>query len=337
MDTTDIKSPFLSVLIAKSLGFNTSMPKEFSKKKYDNLLERINLKIGNEYFNIFSNDGNPRQSNYSTTLRSYLQPRAYGCWAFSEENKGILLKVVSMRNSCNQTNCKYHPQTSNDENVCNISKSKIWEKHPGKKYLFTSNYVNIVFEELLNSNKFNIQDVATGMNMRTSNFEATFHLTKIEKSKWFDIAINSSQIYIGKNIYQSITTTNIIGNKVKRTKIISSRIVRDNKLSLTVKELYDYKCQICNITLSIPTGRYAEGAHIQPLGSDHNGNDNIENLLCLCPNHHKLFDAGAIMIHNNFDIYDRKSRKIGKLTKSTNHNIDANNLKYHREHIFESK
>lgn len=43
-------------------------------------------------------------------------------------------------------------------------------------------------------------------------------------------------------------------------------------------------------------GPYAEAAHIRPLGSPHDGPDDLTNLLCLCPNDHVLLDKGAITI-----------------------------------------
>ncbi|WP_211352812.1 YDG/SRA domain-containing protein [Altererythrobacter ishigakiensis] len=71
------------------------------------------------------------------------------------------------------------------------------------------------------------------------------------------------------------------------------RIVRDTAMSRRVKEWHEYACQVCGITLNCVGGSYAEGAHIRPLGKPHNGPDTEDNLLCLCPNHHVLFDAGG--------------------------------------------
>ena len=63
------------------------------------------------------------------------------------------------------------------------------------------------------------------------------------------------------------------------------RIVRDTKIAHDIKKLYNYECQVCGITLITKSGRYAEGAHIKPLGKPHDGDDNSDNLICLCPNH----------------------------------------------------
>jgi hypothetical protein len=76
-----------------------------------------------------------------------------------------------------------------------------------------------------------------------------------------------------------------------------SRIIRDTRLSARVKVLHKYQCQICGCTLLLADGaRYAEAHHVQPLGAPHNGPDVLENIVCLCPNHHAACDLGAIKL-----------------------------------------
>ncbi|MNX87623.1 YDG/SRA domain protein [compost metagenome] len=106
------------------------------------------------------------------------------------------------------------------------------------------------------------------------------------------------------------------------------RIVRDTKLSRKVKEMYNYTCQICGLRIEFNGVGYAEAAHIKPLGKPHNGKDLLENLLCLCPNHHVMFDKGHFTINNDLTF----SGIIGSLKMMQKHVLDADNLKYHREH-----
>jgi putative restriction endonuclease len=114
----------------------------------------------------------------------------------------------------------------------------------------------------------------------------------------------------------------------KRRKDIVVRVVRDTMLSKTIKELYDYECQVCGLRIKTKVGYYAEGAHIRPLGKPHNGDDNINNLLCLCPNHHVMFDKGVFTIKDDFSLSGYES---GKLNIHDEHNISIENIKYHRE------
>ena len=87
-----------------------------------------------------------------------------------------------------------------------------------------------------------------------------------------------------------------------------SRIVRDTAVSREVKELHEFQCQICGIRLECEGGPYAEAAHIRPLGAPHHGPDVIGNVLCLCPNHHVLFDHGALAIADDLSLIGQEGR-----------------------------
>ena len=108
----------------------------------------------------------------------------------------------------------------------------------------------------------------------------------------------------------------------------TSSIIRDPQLAQYIKNLYNYRCQIGGTRLAGPAGPYAEAAHIQPLGSPHNGPDVIGNILCLCPNHHVLFDIGAFTIQDDFKLEGME----GKLTVNKEHPISQEFLYYRREH-----
>ena len=54
--------------------------------------------------------------------------------------------------------------------------------------------------------------------------------------------------------------------------------------------------QVCRLRLETPGDPHAEGAYARPLGLAHDGSDVAENVLCLCPNHHALFDYFAIAL-----------------------------------------
>jgi putative restriction endonuclease len=106
------------------------------------------------------------------------------------------------------------------------------------------------------------------------------------------------------------------------------RIIRDTYYAKAVKRLYDYRCQICGIHLQGAIGPYAEAAHIQPLGRPHNGPDTLENLLCLCPNHHVLFDYRAFSIADDLSLIGLN----GSLTIHPEHMVRRAYLRYRREH-----
>ena len=62
------------------------------------------------------------------------------------------------------------------------------------------------------------------------------------------------------------------------------------------------------------------------LGRPHDGPDELANLLCLCPNHHVLFDNGGFAIADDLSLIDIE----GRLASSLDHPIDRQHLAYHR-------
>lgn len=78
---------------------------------------------------------------------------------------------------------------------------------------------------------------------------------------------------------------------------------RDNKTIAQIKILRDFKCQICSTTIIKKDGsKYVEAAHIK--AKHLNGRETLDNIILLCPNHHKEFDFGQLEIkfHNKKQI-----------------------------------
>lgn len=116
----------------------------------------------------------------------------------------------------------------------------------------------------------------------------------------------------------------------ERRQFISNKIIRDAALARRLKVSYDFTCQICGIKLDGPDGPYAETAHIKPLGKPFNGPDIKENMLCLCPNHHKLFDMGAIRVDHDYRIIDFKNdAAVGKLVTRPRHTPSPKYIRWH--------
>ena len=78
---------------------------------------------------------------------------------------------------------------------------------------------------------------------------------------------------------------------------------RNNKSIVELKILRDFKCQICQTTILKKDGSfYIEAAHIT--AKKHKGPETPDNILILCPNHHREFDFG------NKKIIERTKEKI---------------------------
>jgi len=111
-----------------------------------------------------------------------------------------------------------------------------------------------------------------------------------------------------------------------------TRRVRDSALSRAVKEIYDDACQLCETAITGSSGRsYSEGAHVKPLGRPHLGPDTLNNILCLCPNHHVQLDIGGMVILNNFDVAVRADTPaFGSLTFKKKHLLSPDFVTFHR-------
>lgn len=86
-----------------------------------------------------------------------------------------------------------------------------------------------------------------------------------------------------------------VGKLVSYSYAMVRRPKRDTALVLSLKKIYEYRCQFCNIRLELPR-LYAEAHHVKPIGNPHSGPDSLANLLVVCPNHHVLLDYGGIRI-----------------------------------------
>lgn len=119
------------------------------------------------------------------------------------------------------------------------------------------------------------------------------------------------------------------GDPERRTITVEvTRVIRDTRLSKDIKRKYDYKCQICDLSIYTNTeaGKYAEAAHIKPI--EKGGDDLKNNIICLCPNHHTMLDYGSISINDDYTLLGTD----GQL--HTGHRLNKDNLKYHRDNIY---
>jgi len=119
-----------------------------------------------------------------------------------------------------------------------------------------------------------------------------------------------------------------VASEAPRRETTVLRILRDTKQTRRIKELYNYRCQMCGIRLEGLAGPYAEAAHIRPLGAPYHGPDTPDNILCLCPNHHVLLDHGGVGIGEDLSLIGVQ----GRLTVQPRHHLSEDHLRYRREH-----
>jgi hypothetical protein len=139
----------------------------------------------------------------------------------------------------------------------------------------------------------------------------------IEDSKRTEKTIDSFTFADGSTIL-----ANDVPDEVPaKIKLTIKRFIRDTKMTRMVKGQYKNRCQICGKRMKIQPGVfYAEAHHLKPLGNGHKGSDVRDNILCLCPNHHALFDYFAIPL-------DPAKLRLNK------HNLRQSFIDYHNAHF----
>ncbi|MFG2045910.1 HNH endonuclease [Micromonospora sp. NPDC048935] len=129
------------------------------------------------------------------------------------------------------------------------------------------------------------------------------------------------------------TTGSEMGDQgpARRRTVYTERIIRSSAIAEKVKRLHGHRCQVCETRLATRYGYYSEAAHIKGLGRPHEGSDRMDNVLCLCPNHHAQFDAFAIYIDSDLAVrWTVSGDKISELRLHAEHPIDPDNLQHHR-------
>lgn len=94
--------------------------------------------------------------------------------------------------------------------------------------------------------------------------------------------------------YQIIDSNSInINSELIRSRDLVSRARRNPKFRKEVLQKYNYTCIVCGTMEE----KILEAAHIRAVSE--NGSDDVKNGVCLCANHHRLFDSDELRICDN--------------------------------------
>jgi len=170
-------------------------------------------------------------------------------------------------------------------------------------------------------------------------YDGLYYVKNYQKTKGksgyyvFRFELVSSQAY--ENIVNTIENTFKDEYEVpERVSSTSDKIKRNQSIVKKVKELHNFTCQVCGEFFQGVGDPICIAAHIKPLGRMHNGPDVIENLLCLCPNHHDLFDRFGFFIDENLNIMqlnqELPKNPSKKLITNKKHIINPEFLNYHK-------
>jgi putative restriction endonuclease len=121
-----------------------------------------------------------------------------------------------------------------------------------------------------------------------------------------------------------LPSSNLEPNLVKA---YTTRTVRATEASELVKKYHDHICQTCSTRLDRLGGAYAETAYLRPIGRPHNGPDTPDNIVCLCPNCHVLFDSWAFTIEDDGTLAGVLE---GTVNEARGHALNKDHVAYHR-------
>lgn len=168
--------------------------------------------------------------------------------------------------------------------------------------------------------RYGIQQLRTALNAFIAHIE--YYETLRNTTRWKDRNVYDkyqNELNLSDNMEQEELA--YIIKKTKREDIIkelkalkptdpkeivihSKTYLRDNKTTVQLKELRGYCCQMCQTRIPKANGSfYIEAAHITPKAEK--GTEMPENILILCPNHHKEFDYGRPQIQERTKEYIR--------------------------------
>lgn len=126
--------------------------------------------------------------------------------------------------------------------------------------------------------------------------------------------------------------------KQKETKdsytTISRQMARSANKSAVLKKVYEDTCQVCGTRMKLTADEYySETHHIHPRAEG--GGDELENMLVLCSNCHKMFDRSTIMIDLKTGLvfhqdpsYFPDGKKIFLKHNISGESVDYNNKKF---------
>ena len=136
--------------------------------------------------------------------------------------------------------------------------------------------------------------------------------------------LHERKIQIKKPHIKEITIEPASVKKIpKKIKTTIVRVIRDTAKTKKLKIRYDNICQVCRYKIA---ENYSDVHHVWPIGDK--GDDDYDNMLVLCPNHHAMFDLALIQFDElrKGHLVHVNGKEIGKLYFKKDHRIHQKNI-----------
>ncbi len=208
----------------------------------------------------------------------------------------------------------------------------------GKRFTRTLNAFSMEYFIENIYNDFGSNGLSNALSALKQHFEyyeelqnITMHKTRAIYNKYLAFSIESPDEQEQDEIIKTLTRQNknkqeileeLINLKLTDPAVVTintKSFKRDNRTIAQIKMLRNFKCQICSTSIKKKDGTfYIEAAHIKP--KFQKGRETLDNILLLCPNHHKEFDYGdrEIIKHNKKQIHFKLNGQEYKISLEIN-------------------
>ena len=143
--------------------------------------------------------------------------------------------------------------------------------------------------------------------------------------------LHERKIQIKKPHIKEITIEPASVKKIpKKIKTTIVRVIRDTAKTKKLKIRYDNICQVCRYKIA---ENYSDVHHVWPIGDK--GDDDYDNMLVLCPNHHAMFDLALIQFDElrKGHLVHVNGKEIGKLYFKKDHRIHQKNIEHNNMRV----
>jgi predicted HNH restriction endonuclease len=177
-----------------------------------------------------------------------------------------------------------------------------WDPEDAISFLFSKKEIDSLYA-LIASYLQNYLVAIKKKNINEDNENINYNINNEEGAYWIErYLLSSTQLDCSDLIDKKLLLMEKVDSSDKSVRIGTKKYYySSNALKTTVKSLYDYHCQVCQVRIYRPgwsktMGRIsqwkylvADAHHIIPLSEG--GYDALNNLLCLCPNCHRRFHS----------------------------------------------
>ena len=276
----------------------------------------------NYYFLIVNKDDYYR---YGLFLGGFLKSSEYKIWGQLKSTVNDLWDTINENDIIIFGNEDFH-----FKNYSKVKKKSIITTAQAQSFFgnsFRSKELKyLLYFDTIYTSKFTYSEMKSivGLNNNPShgffNIPPTSKNSFIKKFNTYDLGQSESF-----EIEEPVNPNGSPDKKIKQTTVFD----RNTTIVKKLKKQYDNLCQVCGYRIKKSDGTfYSEVHHFWPLNLG--GDDNKQNMLVLCPNHHNEFEFCALaLLEDGISIVNCTNKVVFTLKLLSGHTIHDKNINFH--------